>query len=101
MREFWRDLSVVKKLYAVVGVMAFLVAIELLTLIFATSTLSTLRAMVGGEGSWSKAQKDAIYSLYRYADTKDEKHYEDFNEYLKVPEADKEGRTELLSNKEP
>ena len=42
---------------------------ELFVLLFSLNTLSSLRAYVGGEGLWSKAQKDAVYYLNRYADT--------------------------------
>ncbi len=72
MRQWWRDLSVSKKLYAVVGVMAVLIATELFTLLFAMDILSSIRSFVAGEGFWSKAQKNAIYRLNRYATTKDQ-----------------------------
>ena len=95
MFRFWRDLSVVKKLYVVVGVMAFLVAMELLTLLFAMNTLSTLRAFVGGESSWSKAQKNAIHDLYLYMYTKDESFYDGFNKNLSVNMSLRQARLEL------
>jgi hypothetical protein len=47
----WRDVSIVKKLYFVVGVMATLIAGELIILRFAMHKLSAARAFVGGEGS--------------------------------------------------
>ncbi|HYL55224.1 MAG TPA: hypothetical protein VEU73_06575 [Gemmatimonadales bacterium] len=34
---------------------------------FGFETLSAVRAYVGGEGLWSKAQKDATYRLVRHA----------------------------------
>jgi hypothetical protein len=33
--------------------------------------LSAARAYVAGEGLWSKAQRDAVYSLTLYAQTRD------------------------------
>lgn len=60
MKTLWRDLSVSKKLYAVVGLMAILIALELFTLLFAMNTLSAVRAFVNAEGVWSKSQKNAI-----------------------------------------
>jgi hypothetical protein len=54
--RFWKDLSVSKKLYTVVGILAVLIASELFTLIFAMNTLSAVRGFVGGEALWSKAQ---------------------------------------------
>ena len=68
----WRDVSVSKKLYAVVGLMAFLIATELFTLLFAMEVLSSVRAFVHGEGLWSKAQKDAVYNLNRFSITFDQ-----------------------------
>lgn len=95
MRNSWKDLSIAKKLYAVFGVMAVLIAGELLTLRFAMGTLSAVRAFVGGEGSWSKAQKNAAFSLHRYGLTRDEADYQAFLSYLKVPEGDHVARLEL------
>lgn len=92
---WWRNLSVSKKLYALVGLMAFLIAMELLTLRFAMHTLSALRAFVEGEGLWSKAQKDAIHSLYQYAATADPKYYDDFSKHLEIPLGDRKARLEM------
>ncbi|MGE3758266.1 MAG: hypothetical protein AB7H97_10950, partial [Pseudobdellovibrionaceae bacterium] len=94
-RQKWRQLSVSKKLYGVVGVMAFLIAIELLTLLFAMNTLSALRAFVTGEALWSKAQKGAVSSLYKYAITSDPQDYQKFLDNLKVPLGDRQARIEL------
>jgi len=95
MRRFWKDLSVSKKLYIVVGVMALLIATELLTLLFAMNILSAVRSFVEGEGLWSKAQKNAIYSLQRYVATGDPTYYEAFNEEIKIPLGDRYARHEL------
>lgn len=95
MITMWRNLSVGKKLYAVVGLMAVLIALELFTLLFAMKTLSAVRAMVHGEGLWSKAQKDAILSLYQYAVTHDENYYRGFKESLKINFGDRQARLHL------
>jgi two-component system, sensor histidine kinase len=95
MRKAWQNLSVSKKLYSVVGVMGSLIAIELLTLSFAMNTLSAVRGFVGGEGLWSKAQKDAVISLQKYAQSGDEKDYQDFLAYIDVPLGDRLARIEL------
>lgn len=93
--RLWRDLSVSKKLYAVIGAMAALIACELATLRFATHTLSAARAFVAGEGMWSKAQKDAALCIQRYARTRDERDYRAFLAMLRVPEGDHLARVEL------
>jgi hypothetical protein len=94
--KFWKNLSVAKKLYVVVGIMAILIATELFTLLFAMDTLSAVRSFVGGESLWSKAQKNAIYSLHRYVTTEDPVHFETFQEALEVSAGDRKARQELL-----
>ncbi|BAU54186.1 response regulator [Mucilaginibacter gotjawali] len=89
------DIPISRKLYFTVGIMAVLVTIELCTLWFAIGTLSSVRAFVNGEGLWSKAQKDAVYSLFIYAHSHDEKDYKTFQGFLKVPVGDNKTRIEL------
>ncbi|HTL80781.1 MAG TPA: PAS domain S-box protein [Bacteroidia bacterium] len=93
--KWFRNVSIAKKLYFTVGIMALLIALELFTLWFAISTLSSVRAYVGGEGLWSKAQKDAIYHLERYGHTRDENDYNDFLKFMEVPIGDHKARLEL------
>ena len=85
MHKLWQNLSVSNKLYLVVGVMGSLIAIELLTLLFAMNTLSAVRGFVGGEGLWSKAEKDAVISLQKYAQSGNEKDYQEFLAYIERP----------------
>jgi two-component system, sensor histidine kinase len=96
--SLWRNLSISNKLYIVVGVMAFLVMSELLTLLFAMNTLSTVRAFVNGESLWSKAQKEAVISLYDYARTKNPAYYQKFFTEIDVILGDRAGRQEILDN---
>ena len=96
--RFWKKLSIAHKLNFVIGVMATLIIAELFTVRFAMSNLSAARALVGGESLWSKAQKDALASLQRYSITRDEKDFQEFIQYLKVPEGDHQARIELLKN---
>jgi signal transduction histidine kinase len=91
----FRDISIAKKLYFTVGIMALLIAIELIVLFFSINTLSSVRAYVNGEGLWSKAQKDGIYQLLKYARTHDEADYEKFLDNLKVNLGDHKARLEL------
>ncbi|CAN5810470.1 hypothetical protein BH11BAC7_BH11BAC7_31400 [soil metagenome] len=77
------------------GIMAVLIAVELFTLWFALSTLSAVRAGVAGESLWSKAQKNAIYHLGRYAHTHDNNEYTYFLKFMQVPEGDRIARIEL------
>jgi signal transduction histidine kinase len=91
-----RNISIAKKLYFIVGTMAVLIAIELFTLWFAITTLSSVRAFVGAEGLWSKAQKDAVYSLSKYYRTRNEDDYQAFLKFMSVPLGDHKTRLELM-----
>jgi len=93
--SWWRNLSVAHKLYVVVGVMASLIATELFTLLFAMNTLSAVRAFVGGEGIWSKAQKDAMVEIENYVRTGNESHYLSYREHMKIPLGDHQARVEM------
>lgn len=93
--NWFRNISISRKLYFVLGLMALLIALELGTLFFAVNTLSSVRAFVAGEGLWSKAQKDAIYSLKTYARVENEDYYYEYLNYLKVPLGDRKTRIEM------
>src|SRR5579862_476172 len=93
--RYIRNISIAKKLYFTVGIMALLIAIELVVLFFSINALSSVRAYVGGEGLWSKAQKDAMYQLLTYARTRNEADYRKFTEYMKVPIGDHKTLLEL------
>ncbi len=93
--KWFRNVSIAKKLYFTVGIMACLILVELVALFFAINTLSSVRAYVGGEGLWSKAQKDAVYQLKQYTRSRDEQDYRAFEEFMKVPLGDKKARVQL------
>ncbi len=90
------DISIKKKLYFIVAAMAILILVELVTLWFAIHTLSSVRALVGAEGLWSKSQKNAIYQLSKYSRTLKEQDYREFQNFLAVPLGDHKTRLELL-----
>ena len=91
-----KDISIAKKLYFIVGTMAILIILELFTLWFAIHTLSSVRAFVGAEGLWSKAQKDAVYQLRKYDVTHNESDFREYKKFLEVPLGDHKTRVELL-----
>jgi signal transduction histidine kinase/ActR/RegA family two-component response regulator len=71
-------------------------AIGLLAIIyFSLQVESGVRAYVGGEGLYSKGQKDAAYHLIRYAGTRDEAEYQRYLEAIAIPRGDKIARLEL------
>src|SRR5580658_5058836 len=92
---WFKNVSIAKKLYFTVGIMALLIAVELGVLVFSINTLSSVRAYVNGEGLWSKGQKNAVYQLMQYGVTHDEADYTRFREFMKVPQGDHKTRMEL------
>src|SRR5882757_1555472 len=93
--RWFSNVSIARKLYFTVGIMALLILVELVVLFFSINTLSSVRAYVGGEGLWSKAQKDAMGQLIKYARTHNEADYQQFQEFMKVPLGDHKTLVEL------
>jgi signal transduction histidine kinase len=91
-----KDVPISRKLFIIVGTMAVLIVLELFVLWFAVHTLSSVRAFVGAEGLWSKAEKDAVYTLNKYARTHNEKDYANFEKFMSVPLGDHKTKAELL-----
>jgi methyl-accepting chemotaxis protein len=88
-------MSISQRLYLILGIMILLMSAELTALWFTVSTLSAVRAYVGAEGLWSKAQKDAIYQLEVYGRTGNEKYYRNYQAFLRVPLGDRQTRLEM------
>src|SRR5450755_3620355 len=57
--------------------------------------LTSVRAFVGGEGLWSKAEKDAASALARYIASGDEANFREFQSRLAVPLGDRVAREAL------
>lgn len=57
--------------------------------------MSSMRAYVGGEGLWSKSQKNAMSDLARYTYSHNPSDYQSFKDALKIPLGDKQARLEL------
>jgi len=71
---------------------AVILLVMLVLSIVCMEILSAARAYVGGEGLWSKAQKDAVTHLTRYARTQDADDYRRFRDALAVPLGDRTAR---------
>ncbi|MBI2785977.1 MAG: hybrid sensor histidine kinase/response regulator, partial [Legionella longbeachae] len=92
-------MSITKKLFIIMAIMAVLITTELVALSFTIKILSAVRAYVGGEGLWSKAQKNGIHYLIKYAYTHNEKDYQRYLDFMKIPLSDHQAR--LALSKEP
>src|SRR5438045_401080 len=93
----WRlsNLSIPKKISLIIAIFLAINIALLFAANFGMSVLSDVRAYVGGEGLWSKAQKDAVYYLMRYTIFHDEKDYRKYVAYLTVPLGDRKARQEM------
>lgn len=60
--------------------------------------LSGVRAFVGGEGAYSKAQKQSTFYLNRYAESFAEVDYQQFLQAIAIPSADSAARLSLEQN---
>jgi signal transduction histidine kinase/CheY-like chemotaxis protein len=97
--NWWNKLSLNQKLYSVVTTIILLICFELFICLFVLDTLVSVRAFIGGEGTWAKAQKNAIISLHMYTTTTDEKYYEQFHEHIQIIMGDYSARLELEKEK--
>lgn len=95
-KRWWYNQKFDRKLGIIIGLMGSLIILQLFVLIFSMSILSTTRILVGGEGFWSRAQKDASSSLIMYLITKDEQYYRRFYEFMAIPEGNRVARLELI-----
>jgi diguanylate cyclase (GGDEF)-like protein/PAS domain S-box-containing protein len=84
----WRLISIV---WAFVAIVLFLMVFAY----FSIGTMSAARAYVGGEGLWSKAQKEAVASLSRYAFSHRAQDYADYRQALGVSLGDRQARLAL------
>ena len=75
----------------------FVAVVVLLAALGLTSThiLSAVRAYVGVESLWSKGQKDAVYHLAKYAETRRAEDHARYLAALAVPLGDRRARLEL------
>ena len=81
-----------------IALLILVVGAVILTSTLGLSTLSAVRAYVGGEGLWSKGQKEATRSLHRYADTRDPRDFDTFIREIAIPLGDHEARIALQSS---
>jgi two-component system, cell cycle sensor histidine kinase and response regulator CckA len=98
-RDTFRHLPVARKLLIIVGVFVAIVLCVFYLDIFRSEVLSGVRAYVGGEGLWSKAEKRAALSLTDYAGSHAEADYQTYLSEIAVPLGDKQARLQLQSSK--
>jgi diguanylate cyclase (GGDEF)-like protein len=81
--------------FAIIWMFAGIVLCLLLLADFSFGVLSSVRAYVGGESLWSKAQKDAVFHLQQYATSGGLGDLRAFRADIAIPLGDHEARMEL------
>src|SRR5688572_11360110 len=89
-----------RRLLLLVVPVLLVVALLLLLVNASMESLSAGRAYVGGEGLWSKAQKDAVHHLQRYARAYDARDFEQYRASIAVTLGDRKAR-EALDRPDP
>jgi signal transduction histidine kinase len=97
----WHYLKTVKehtiqnRLNIIIGLVILVLLFGLLNFWFGMRVMSGIRAYVGGEGLWSKAQKAAVINLIEYTHSHNDADYEKFLKNIKVQLGDKQAREEM------
>lgn len=94
----FRRLPIARKLLLIVGVFVAIVICVFCLGVLRSQILSGVRAYVGGEGLWSKAEKRAVLGLTKYATSHAESDYEQYLAEIAVPAGDKQARLQLQSS---
>jgi diguanylate cyclase (GGDEF)-like protein len=81
--------------FAIVWMFAAIVLCLLVLANFSFGVLSSVRAYVGGESLWSKAQKDAVFHLQNYAGSRSREELKQFRANIAIPLGDHEARVEM------
>ena len=84
----WRLLPIVWPFLVIVAVLVLLSSESM-------STLVAVRSYSEGESLWSKGQKESVFHLLRYAETKDDAYYQKYRMAISVPLGDSKARIEL------
>jgi diguanylate cyclase (GGDEF)-like protein len=80
---------------AIVWMFAAIVLCLLILANFSFGLLSSVRAYVGGESLWSKAQKDGVFNLQKYASSRDPQELREFRANIAIPLGDHQARIEM------
>jgi hypothetical protein len=94
-KKCFAELPIASKLRIIVGVFVAIVICVFFLGVLRSEILAGVRAYVGGEGLWSKAEKRAVLSLNRYAVSRADSDYRQYLAEIAVPVGDKDARLEL------
>ncbi len=88
-------ITTASRVYIIIALFITLIFCLVLLIHVQMDALTAIRAYVGGEGLWAKAQKDAIRSLEHYAISRDEADYQSYQRFIQVPLGDMQARIAL------
>ena len=88
-------ITTVGRVYPIIALFVAQILCLVLLFQFQIDSLTAIRAYVGGEGEWAKAQKDAVRSLEHYAISHDEADYLAYRRQIQVTVGDRRARIEL------
>ena len=94
-RRWFGNRSIRWKLNTIALVYVTLVLILMAIVGVALNMNRGLRGYIQAEGSWSKGQKDAVYYLTRYTDSRDDKDYQKYLQAIAIPLGDRAARVEM------
>ena len=81
--------------FTIIWMFAAIVLCLLVLANFSFGMLSSVRAYVGAESLWSKAQKDAVYHLQKYAATGAQEELREFRTDIEITLGDHDARIEM------
>ncbi len=93
--RFFALLGGSKRMLLIVSPFLVIVIVLVWLAILSIDILAAGRAYVEGESLWSKNQKEAVFHLLRFADTRDEADFEKYRKAIKVPQGYGQARLEL------
>jgi PAS domain S-box-containing protein len=88
-------ITTISRVYLIIALFVALIFCLVLLIQIQMDALTAVRAYVGGEGLWAKAQKDAIRSLEHYVISRNEADYQSCRRFIQVPLGDLKARIEL------
>ena len=84
-----------RRLSRIVWLFVGIVVLLLAHTVYSVQLLGAGRAFVAAEGVWSKAQKDAVHQLSRYAVDRSEDSYHAFVRSMEILDNDRRARVEM------
>lgn len=85
----------VKRFFPIVTIFLGIIGVSLLLTLGAMDVMSAGRSFMAAESMWSKAQRDAVYSLTLYAQTHDPKYFKRYQAAIAIPLSDREAQIEM------